>query len=88
MMCRLRNLLFAVCLGVVASGCGGTSSGYIPASSPLVKFQAPETEELLPDTASEGDDVDDMDEDLFGEEAEEGAAAAPAPTTMARPAPQ
>lgn len=64
-MSRLRGMLFALCVGAVGFACGGTSSGLIPAQSPLVKFQPPETEDLLPDTAttSDEDDADEWNED-------------------------
>ena len=85
-MSRLRALLFALVLAGVgaAVGCGGTSTGNLPVDSPLIEFQAPEADELLPDSASdEGDDWGDDDDD------DDGAtpSAAPAAGGATPPAP-
>jgi hypothetical protein len=76
----MNRLLFAVCLasclfGLVAlSACGGSPGGNVPVDSPLLQFEPPDAEDLVPD--GDGEDNDDGDdEDKDGNDGDSGAGA-------------
>ncbi len=74
----MRALVVAMVLAAFGLiGCGGTSSGYIPVESPILKFEPPDPADLIEEEEESGDEEEEDWGDI-GDEEETPAAAKPA----------